>query len=52
VDADTSVTADGDDFENEWSLRILDALVDEHGRDSSGNGYRAWLRKRRARSNV
>jgi anti-sigma regulatory factor (Ser/Thr protein kinase) len=33
--------------EDELSLRILDALVDEHGRDSDGRGAVAWLRKRR-----
>lgn len=52
VDSGSPQVADGDDSEREWSLRILDVLVDEHGRDSSGDGYRAWLRKRRARSNV
>ncbi|HVX23480.1 MAG TPA: ATP-binding protein [Acidimicrobiales bacterium] len=35
---------------DELSLRILDALVDEHGRDGDGRGSTAWLRKRRARS--
>jgi hypothetical protein len=34
--------------EDELSLRILDALVDEHGRDGDGRGATAWLRKRRA----
>jgi anti-sigma regulatory factor (Ser/Thr protein kinase) len=34
--------------EDELSLRILDALVDEHGRDGDGRGAMAWLRKRRA----
>ncbi len=34
--------------EDELSLRILDALVDEHGRDGAGRGSMAWLRKRRA----
>lgn len=32
---------------DELSLRILDALVDDHGRDSSDGLARAWLRKRR-----
>ena len=32
---------------DDLSLRILDALVDDHGRDD-GTGSRAWLRKRRA----
>jgi serine/threonine-protein kinase RsbW len=31
------------------STRILDALVDEHGRDVGGGGHRTWLRKRRSR---
>jgi anti-sigma regulatory factor (Ser/Thr protein kinase) len=31
------------------SARILDALVDEHGRDGEGGRQRIWLRKRRAR---
>lgn len=31
------------------SERILDALVDEHGHDSSDGRPQAWLRKRRAR---
>jgi hypothetical protein len=31
------------------SARILDALVDEHGRDSTNGSPRIWLRKRRAR---
>lgn len=31
------------------SARILDALVDEHGRDDHGGLQRIWLRKRRAR---
>jgi serine/threonine-protein kinase RsbW len=31
------------------SARILDALVDEHGRDSRGGHQRAWLRKKRTR---
>jgi serine/threonine-protein kinase RsbW len=29
------------------SQRILDALVDEHGRESQDGSVRAWLRKRR-----
>lgn len=44
--------ADGDDSESQWSLRILDALVDEHGRESLEGTCRAWLRKRRARPTV
>ncbi len=30
------------------SEQILDALVDEHGRESQDGSVRAWLRKRRA----
>ena len=29
------------------SEQILDALVDEHGRESRDGSVRAWLRKRR-----
>jgi hypothetical protein len=32
---------------NELSQRILDALVDEHGRDGAGGLPRAWIRVRR-----
>lgn len=32
------------------SAAILDALVDEHGRDDQDGTRRIWLRKRRARS--
>jgi serine/threonine-protein kinase RsbW len=38
-------TADG------LSERILDALVDEHGRGDDNGHARAWLRKRRVRQN-
>jgi hypothetical protein len=31
----------------ELSERILDALVDEHGSDSTGGAHRAWLRIKR-----
>lgn len=34
------------------SLRILDALVDEHGQDLRDGRLWAWLRKRKARSSV
>lgn len=37
-----------DASEAEWSLRILDALVDEHGQEASDGTCKAWLRKRRA----
>jgi hypothetical protein len=32
---------------DDLSSRILDALVDEHGRDAPDGRQRAWLRKRR-----
>jgi serine/threonine-protein kinase RsbW len=38
---------DEDDPRGEWSLQILDALVDDHGREVVGDECRAWLRKRR-----
>ena len=41
-----------DSPEREWSLRILDALVDAHGRQVDGLAARGWLKKRRARSRV
>jgi len=34
-------------FDDELSDRLLDALVDEHGR-ASGDGGTSWLRKRRS----
>ncbi len=37
---------------DELSLRILDALVDEHGRTLVGGRPSAWLRKRRERSST
>ena len=39
----------GDDSIEGLSARILDALVDSHGRETAGGHERAWLRKRRAR---
>lgn len=36
----------------ELSWRILDALVDEHGREEIDGRPAAWLRKRKARSSV
>lgn len=33
---------------HELSDRIVEALVDEHGKDSQGGRARAWLRKRRS----
>lgn len=35
-----------DDSDTSWSLQILDALVDEHGRETIDDRCRAWLRKR------
>ncbi len=40
--------AEEDAFSDGLSARILDALVDEHGRDSENGHERIWLRKRRA----
>jgi hypothetical protein len=37
---------DGDEAA-QLSEQILDALVDEHGRESRDGSVRAWLRKRR-----
>lgn len=37
---------------DDLSLRILDALVDEHGREQRHGQFCAWLRKRRAHSTV
>jgi Histidine kinase-like ATPase domain len=37
---------------DDLSLRILDALVDEHGREQRDGKLCAWLRKRRAASPV
>ncbi len=43
-------TIDGDGLSPEGlSARILDALVDGHGRDNQGGYERAWLRKQRTR---
>jgi len=38
--------------ESDLSVRILEALVDEHGRDTGEGQSRAWLRKRRVHSAV
>lgn len=35
---------------SDLSERILDALVDEHGRDKVEGGERAWFKKRRRRA--
>jgi hypothetical protein len=37
---------------SDLSERILDALVDEHGRDKVEGGERAWFRKRHERGGV
>jgi len=42
----------GTGLDSEWSLRILDAVVTEHGRDLKGLRGRAWLRKRRGTSTL
>lgn len=52
VAADVLPRGYGDDPEGEWSIRILDALVDEHGREAYQGECRAWLSKQRARSAV
>lgn len=52
VDADAVAEREEDDPEAEWSLRILDALVDGHGRETVDGKFRAWLRKSRERSHV
>lgn len=38
--------------DGDWSRRILDALVNEHGREDGFGQQRSWLRKRRSRSTV
>ena len=48
LDTAPSVDAD-DDLIDGLSDRILDALVDEHGRLLVDGSEQAWLRKRRAR---
>lgn len=45
-DVTASASSDG------LSARILDALVDEHGRDDENGHPRIWLRKRRARQQI
>jgi serine/threonine-protein kinase RsbW len=42
----------GDDPEGEWSARILDALVSEHGRETKSGQCRAWVRKCRVPTTV
>jgi serine/threonine-protein kinase RsbW len=43
--------ADGDEpgEPDDLSIRLIEALVDEHGRDSGTGGRRAWVSKRRSR---
>jgi Histidine kinase-like ATPase domain len=43
---------DGGTLPSDLSERILDALVDEHGRDSVDGGSRAWFRKNHDRTNA
>jgi len=45
--AGSSGTAPEADESARLSEQILDALVDEHGRESQDGSVRAWLRKRR-----
>jgi serine/threonine-protein kinase RsbW len=52
VDMDSIKPQEAASSEAEWSLRILDALVDEHGRETVDGKCTAWLRKRRALSAV
>jgi hypothetical protein len=51
LDGPTSPPADTDDIygEHDLSVRILDALVDEHGEDMGDGRRRVWLRKRSIR---
>lgn len=49
VPLDSARRTPEEESEAEWSLRILDALVDEHGQDATDGECKAWLRKRRAR---
>jgi serine/threonine-protein kinase RsbW len=46
---DSVVEAVSDPALEGLSARILDALVDAHGRENRGGYERAWLRKQRAR---
>lgn len=50
VDMDAVSEPAADDPKGEWSLRILDVLVDSHGREEIDGKCRAWLRKRRVPS--
>lgn len=43
------VQLDGGYSEHDLSLRILDALVDEHGEENGNGQRRVWLRKRSLR---
>ena len=47
--AKTSTTTSGL-LPTDLSERILDALVDEHGREQVDGGERAWFRKRHDKS--
>jgi len=45
--ASPAPTLAGDGYdEHDLSIRILDALVDEHGEETSDGKHRVWLRKR------
>lgn len=52
LDPDADPGAPPDRVVDELSLRILDALVDEHGQELLDHRPSAWLRKRKARSAV
>jgi serine/threonine-protein kinase RsbW len=52
VDLISVPTPSDDDPTGEWSARILEALVDESGREPIGDKCRGWLRKRRSRAAV
>jgi serine/threonine-protein kinase RsbW len=52
-DPGTSANGSGDNvgtLPSDLSERILDALVDEHGRDKVEGGERAWFKKRHERA--
>ena len=51
LDGSASLPANADDIygEHDLSVRILDALVDEHGEEIGDGSRRVWLRKRSVR---
>ncbi len=52
AEGNSSGRAGADASSDGLSARILDALVDEHGRDSVNGHQRIWLRKRRVRQQI